>query len=104
MGAWQLSEGVAIFFKVLEICYKTGVKVVTVYAFSIENFNRPKYEVEGLMQLAKAKLEQLAQHGDILDRYGAKIQVLGQRNLIRPDVLEHVDRAVEITKNNNKYA
>lgn len=87
----------------LEICYKAGVKVVTVYAFSIENYNRPKWEVEGLMQLAKAKLEQLCQHGDILERYGARIQVLGQRNLIRPDVLEYVDRAVEITKKNKKY-
>jgi len=54
------------------------------------------------MQLAKVKLEQLVQHGDILDRYGARIQVLGQRNLIRPDVLEYVDRAVEITKKNDK--
>lgn len=86
--------------RVLEICYKCGVKVVTVYAFSIENYNRPKYEVEGLMQLAKVKLEQLMLHGDILDRYGASVRVLGQRDLIRPDVLEVVDQAVESTKHN----
>ncbi|KAK3371496.1 Decaprenyl diphosphate synthase-like protein [Lasiosphaeria ovina] len=86
--------------RVLEICYKCGVKVVTVYAFSIENFNRPKYEVDGLMQLAKLKLEQLVQHGELLDRYGACVRVLGQRDLISPDVLEVVDRAVATTKHN----
>ncbi|KAL1881096.1 hypothetical protein VTK73DRAFT_4773 [Phialemonium thermophilum] len=86
--------------RVLEICYKCGVKVVTVYAFSIENYNRPKYEVEGLMQLAKAKLAQLVMHGEILERYGARVRVIGQRDLIRPDVLEVVDQAVNATKHN----
>lgn len=86
----------------MEICYKCGVKVVTVYAFSIENYNRPKYEVEGLMQLAKVKLEQLTNYGHILDRYGARVRVLGQREMIRADVLEVVDKAVARTKHNNK--
>ncbi|KAH7156779.1 Decaprenyl diphosphate synthase-like protein [Dactylonectria macrodidyma] len=88
--------------RIMEICYKCGVKVVTVYAFSIENFNRPKYEVEGLMQLAKVKLEQLTNYGHILDRYGARVRVLGQREMIRGDVLEVVDKAVARTKHNNK--
>lgn len=86
----------------MEICYTSGVKVVTVYAFSIENFNRPKYEVEGLMELAKIKLEQLTKYGHILDRYGARVRVLGQRDMIRTDVLEVVDKAVARTKHNNK--
>ncbi|UKZ82124.1 hypothetical protein TrVFT333_009908 [Trichoderma virens FT-333] len=88
--------------RIMEICYKCGVKVVTVYAFSIENFNRPKYEVEGLMQLAKVKLEQLTTYGDILDRYGACVRILGQRELIREDVLEVMDKAVARTKHNKK--
>jgi ditrans,polycis-polyprenyl diphosphate synthase len=86
----------------MEVCYKCGVKVVTVYAFSIENFNRPKYEVEGLMELAKTKLEQLTTYGDILDRYGASVRVLGQREMIRDDVLEVVDKAVARTRHNSK--
>ncbi|KAJ9133530.1 Ditrans,polycis-polyprenyl diphosphate synthase ((2E,6E)-farnesyl diphosphate specific) [Pleurostoma richardsiae] len=86
--------------RVLEICYKCGVKVVTVYAFSIENFNRSKYEVDGLMQLAKTKLEQMIQHGEVLERYGAGVRVLGQRDLIRPDVLAVADRAVRVTSHN----
>ncbi|KAI1100285.1 Undecaprenyl diphosphate synthase [Jackrogersella minutella] len=86
--------------RVLEICYKCGVKVVTVYAFSIENFNRPRHEVSGLMAMAKVKLEQLVQHGELLDRYGAGIRVLGERDLIPDDVLPYVDRAIEMTKHN----
>ena len=46
------------------------------------------------------KLSQLAQHGDLLDRYGASIRVLGQRELIKKDVLEAVDRAVAMTEHN----
>jgi ditrans,polycis-polyprenyl diphosphate synthase len=88
--------------QILEVCYKAGVTHVTIYAFSIENFKRSKYEVDGLMEMAKIKLKQLVQHGDILDRYGARIQILGQRELIKPDVLEAVDRAVASTAHNNK--
>jgi ditrans,polycis-polyprenyl diphosphate synthase len=89
--------------QILEICYNCGVKVVTVYAFSIENYNRPKYEVDGLMQLAKLKLSQLSQHGELLDRYGARVRVIGERDLISPDVLEVVDSVVDITKHNTEY-
>ena len=52
------------------------------------------------MSLAKLKLTQLAQHGDLLSQYGASIRVLGQRELVKPDVIEAIDRAVELTKNN----
>ena len=59
------------------------MKVVTVYAFSIENFKRSKYEVDALMEMAKVKLSQLSQHGDLLDRYGASVRILGQRDLVK---------------------
>lgn len=52
------------------------------------------------MEMAKVKLSQLAQHGDLLDRYGACIRVLGQRDLVKPDVLKAVDRAVAMTEHN----
>lgn len=78
------------------------MKVVTVYAFSIENFKRSKYEVDALMEMAKIKLVQLAQHGELLDRYGASVRVLGSREMVKPDVLEAIDKAVELTKNNGE--
>ncbi|KAF2089333.1 Undecaprenyl diphosphate synthase [Saccharata proteae CBS 121410] len=88
--------------RILEVCYKSGVKVVTIYAFSIENFKRSKYEVDALMDMAKVKLSQLAQHGDLLERYGASVRILGQRDLVKPDVIEAIDNAVEMTKGNGK--
>ncbi len=74
--------------------------MVTIYAFSIENFKRSRYEVDALMSLAKLKLTQLAQHGDLLERYGASVRILGRKEMLKPDVLEAMDRAVEMTKNN----
>lgn len=88
--------------QILEVCYKSGVKVVTVYAFSIENFKRSKYEVDALMEMAKIKLSQLSQHGELLERYGASVRVLGSRDLVKSDVLEAIDKAVELTKNNGE--
>ena len=87
--------------RILEVCYKAGVTHVTIYAFSIENFKRSRYEVDALMGMAKTKLQQLSQHGDILERYGAHIRVLGERSLLKPDVLEVVDRAVEMASKNS---
>lgn len=77
---------------------------MTIYAFSIENFKRTKYEVDALMDMAKTKLSQLAQHGELLERYGAKMQFLGQREMVRPDVLEAIDKAIALTSGNGRYA
>jgi undecaprenyl diphosphate synthase len=88
--------------QILEVCYKSGIKVVTIYAFSIENFKRSKYEVDALMEMAKVKLTQLSQHGDLLDRYGASVRVLGRLDLVKPDVVEAIDKAVKITSGNGE--
>lgn len=77
---------------------------MTVYAFSIENFKRSQYEVDALMDIAKVKLAQLSQHGDLLDRYGASVRILGRKSLVSKDVLAAIDKATEMTKNNTKYA
>lgn len=76
---------------------------MTIYAFSTENFKRPKFEVDALMDMAKVKLTQICQHGELLERYGAKIQVLGEMDLVRSDVVDAMNDAVEMTKNNNQY-
>jgi ditrans,polycis-polyprenyl diphosphate synthase len=96
------NKGFEALAKVLEVCYKSGVQYVTIYAFSIENFKRSKYEVDGLMDMAKTKLVQMSQHGELFERYGASVRILGDRSLAREDVLEQVDKAVEITSGNEK--
>lgn len=87
--------------RILEVCYKSGVKVVTIYAFSIENFKRSRYEVDALMDMAKTKLVQLSEHGALLERYNAKVQVLGDQGLMREDVRREIERAVEMTRGND---
>ncbi|PPJ55543.1 hypothetical protein CBER1_05391 [Cercospora berteroae] len=87
--------------RILEVCYKSGVRVVTVYAFSIENFKRSKYEVDALMDMAKTKLVQLSQHGELLDRYGASVRILGDKSLVREDVQAQMDHAMDMTKHNH---
>ena len=47
------------FKETLEWCFDLGVPELTVYAFSIENFKRSKKEVDGLMELAKLKIDKL---------------------------------------------
>jgi ditrans,polycis-polyprenyl diphosphate synthase len=54
------------------------------------------------MDMAKLRLVQLAQHGQLLQRYGAKIQFLGKRDMVRPDVLEAIEEAIELTKDNGR--
>lgn len=49
--------------QMLEICLRLGVKSVTVFAFSIENFKRSEEEVNALMELAETKLLELSEHG-----------------------------------------
>ncbi|KAL8828381.1 MAG: hypothetical protein Q9191_002617 [Dirinaria sp. TL-2023a] len=86
--------------KILEVCYKSGIRTVTIYAFSIENFKRSKHEVAALMDLAKVKLMQLSQHGDLCERYGVRIQVLGRRELLSPEVAEKIGEVERITAGN----
>jgi ditrans,polycis-polyprenyl diphosphate synthase len=61
---WKTKEGHYAGFQALEDTLewslKLGVKVVTVYAFSVENFNRPKDEVDELMHLASEKFKVFA--------------------------------------------
>ena len=51
-----------------------GIKEVTVYAFSIENFKRPQSEVEGLLDLARDKFRRLIDEAEQLKRHGVRVK------------------------------
>ncbi|KAG5517930.1 hypothetical protein PMAC_000385 [Pneumocystis sp. 'macacae'] len=87
---------------ILEVCYKVGIKVVTIYAFSIENFKRSKYEIDIIMDISKTHLAQLCSHGDMVDEYGIQLNVLGQKSLLKPDLLEVIEKATNMTKSNTR--
>ncbi|PVG04232.1 Di-trans-poly-cis-decaprenylcistransferase [Serendipita vermifera] len=88
--------------RVLELCMRLGVPCVSVYAFSIENFKRPKSEVEALMELMKKGLLEISQHGDILERYSVRVAGIGRTDMLPPDVLDILRRVEEMTKHNKK--
>ncbi|EPY53171.1 cis-prenyltransferase [Schizosaccharomyces cryophilus OY26] len=86
----------------LRVCLKMGVKEVSTFAFSIENFKRSKHEVDALMDIAKNSLNQITAHGDMVDQYGIRIRIVGDLALLKPDVYETVVNVVESTKNNTR--
>ncbi|CAI2178248.1 13572_t:CDS:2 [Funneliformis geosporum] len=94
--------GFAKMEEVLDICLQLGIKVVTVYAFSIENFKRPKEEVDGLMQLAKAKLIELCQNSQVVKKHGISIRILGNMSYLPQDLREVMEEAIETTKDNDR--
>lgn len=53
------------------------------------------------MEMCKVKLTQISQHGDLMDMYGARIQILGNRDLVKQDVLDAIDKAVDMTSRNS---
>ncbi|KAL6944730.1 hypothetical protein ACO0RG_001476 [Hanseniaspora osmophila] len=87
---------------VLELCYECGVKSATVFAFSIENFKRSQSEVDALMELARKRILQIVQHGELCAKYGVKVRILGDRSLLDDDVLEELQKAEKITESNSR--
>ncbi|KAF9930899.1 hypothetical protein FBU30_011097 [Linnemannia zychae] len=88
--------------EILAVCMEMGVKVVTVYAFSIENFKRPPDQVATLMELAKTKLTELCEQSELVRQYGIGIRVLGDTSLLPEDVRQVIRKAVDLTKKNNR--
>lgn len=79
-------------------CQELGIKNVSVFAFAINNFSRSKEEVDGIMELAKLKLGELADHSQELSQYGVRIRLVGARHLLPEDVRAAIESAEQRTK------
>jgi len=88
--------------QVLYWCHKLDIPEVTCYAFSIENFNRSKEEVDTLINIFNDKLAQLMKEKDRLMKYGVCIRFVGDISLFDLKIKKSVADVVEMTKNNNK--
>ncbi|GAA6024018.1 hypothetical protein JCM11491_000533 [Sporobolomyces phaffii] len=95
-------EGFEALKRVLSFLLKLDIPHVTVYAFSIENFNRDPAEVDTLMDMARKRLVEICRHGALLQQYGVQIRVLGRRDLLPPDVQESCLEAERMTAHNSK--
>ena len=79
------------------LCNEIGIKYLTVYAFSTENWKRTQEEVSALMFILKANLDSMLRK---LDLKNIKIRVIGEKENIPPDIQKKIDKLVEKTKNN----
>ncbi len=86
----------------VEWCKELDIKELTLYAFSMQNFNRPKEEFDHLMRIFKENFEKLKDDKKI-DEYGIKIRVIGRIHLFPKDVYEAMKHIMEKTKNNSNY-
>ena len=83
--------------KIAVFCNEIGIKYLTVYAFSTENWKRTQEEVSALMFILKANLDSMLRKMDLKN---IKIRVIGEKENIPKDIQEKIDKLVEKTKNN----
>lgn len=78
-------------------CNEIGIKYLTVYAFSTENWKRSQEEVGALMFILKANLDSMLRKMDLKN---IKIRVIGEKENIPEDIAEKISKLIEKTKNN----
>ncbi|KAJ7090386.1 Decaprenyl diphosphate synthase-like protein [Mycena belliarum] len=96
------SDGFVALRRVLEACLRLEIRCVSAYAFAMDNFRRSPQEVDDLMHLAHDKLMEMSQHGQILEEYGVRLNVLGKTSLLPEYVQEAIRHVESVTRNNNK--
>jgi undecaprenyl diphosphate synthase len=84
---------------VIRACVEFGVKYLTVYAFSTENWSRPSDEVNGLMMLLESVVENEL---DELDKEGVQIRHIGRLEALPEGLRDKVKHAIVQTRNNQK--
>jgi undecaprenyl diphosphate synthase len=90
-------EGIESVREIIRACRDYGVECLTLYAFSIENWNRPRGEVKGLMALLEEYLE--TELDEVME-HGAQVRSIGRTDRLPPSTRRAVEQAVEKTANN----
>jgi undecaprenyl diphosphate synthase len=90
-------KGYDIAMKVGEWCLDRGVNILTIYAFSTENWNRSKKEVLYLMRLLK---QAFTDEIDNLHERGIQVRVIGIEKGLSKDIKDAIQKATDLTKNN----
>jgi len=91
--------------KVLDWCKELGVREVTLYAFSLENFDRPKEEFDFLMNLFAKEFSDLMkdENRKKLTEDGLKVNFMGRIRMFPENVQKAMRELMEFTKNNTKH-
>jgi len=85
--------------RVLTGCVEFGVKVLTIYAFSTENWKRPEEEVKGLMSIFARVIDRELNE---LNRQGVQLRHVGRLEGISDSLKAKVQHAIDLTKNNDR--
>jgi len=90
-------EGVVSVRDIVNACGEIGIQYLTLYAFSTENWNRPKAEVDALMELL---VNTLRKEVDELHKNGVKLHVIGDMKSMPEICQKELNEAMDITANN----
>jgi undecaprenyl diphosphate synthase len=85
---------------VIEVCAEAGVEVLTLFAFSSENWQRPADEVSALMELF---LNALRREVRRLDENGIRLRIIGDRSRFHPELQAAMDKAEAATAGNSRF-
>ena len=85
--------------KVIKWCKARGIKILTFYIFSTENWSRSKIEVYYLMKLLKRVL---TKDIETINKEGFRVQIIGQKWKLSPQLQKLIKKAEELTKNNKE--
>lgn len=85
---------------ILTGCQELGLKYLTIYAFSAENWKRPLVEVSDLMELLRHYLDnEIAS----LHKNGVRLRIIGDESKLAPDIRKQISSAEALTANNNAF-
>lgn len=91
--------GVENIRRIVTECAEQGIRYLTIYAFSTENWSRPAPEVQGLMRIFDEFLDRETMN---LHKQGAQIRHLGRLDGISETLKRKVREAIELTRNNDR--
>lgn len=91
--------------ELLEWCKEQDIKELTLYAFSEENFNRPKKEFDYLMDLFIREFDSMATGQGIkeLKKTGIRIKFIGRINKFDEEITSRMNKLMDLTKDFDKY-
>jgi undecaprenyl diphosphate synthase len=85
--------------RIITACTEFGIKYLTIYAFSTENWGRPREEVEGLMHILEDVIDrELAE----LNKEGVQLRHIGRLERLDPKLQQKVLEAIDLTRNNTR--
>ena len=90
-------HGVESVRNIVEGCAELGVEYLTLYAFSTENWDRPEYEVIGLMELLVSTIRKEVES---LDKNDIRLHVIGDMNMLPEYARKELEEALQITNDN----